>query len=188
MSMFPPRPTELLHSLLRECITPGDLAVDATAGNGHDTCFLADAVGTAGRVIAIDIQEKAISTTRTRLEGLGLLERTSLHQGSHTDIREFIGDGVPAVIVFNLGYLPGGDRSVITTTEGTLAALSCSVEILRPGGALAVVCYPGHAGGDVESAVVENFIAAMPLLRTARYSMVGTQKPSPFLLVSWKRM
>lgn len=186
MNMFPPRPTELLHTLLKGHITPGDLAIDATAGNGHDTCFLAEAVGPSGKVIAIDIQEQAITSTRFRLQQSGLLDRTSLHHGSHADLVEIAGGGIPSVIVFNLGYLPGGDHSVITRTEGTLAALAASVQILGPGGMLAVVCYPGHPGGDEESAAVEDSFAALPGWRTARYSMIGTQRKSPLLLLSSK--
>lgn len=185
--MFPPRPTELLHTLLRERIAHGDLVIDATAGNGHDTLFLAEAVGAAGKVIAIDIQEEAISATRKRLAEASLLDRVSLHCGSHVDLRELAGEASPSAIVFNLGYLPGGNRSVITRTEETLAAISASTEILRPGGTLAVVCYPGHSGGDSEAAAVEDFISSFAGLRTARYGMLGTEKPAPFLLICAKR-
>ena len=184
--MFPPRPTELLHTLLRERIAPGDLVIDATAGNGHDTLFLAETVGSAGKVIAIDIQEEAISATQKRLSEANLLGRVSLHCGSHADLRGIAGGASPSAIVFNLGYLPGGDHSVITRTEGTLAALASAVDILGPGGALAVICYPGHAGGDEESVAVADFISSIPGLRTARYAMMATQSPSPFLLISWK--
>jgi predicted methyltransferase len=184
--MLPPRPTELLHALLRERIAPGDLVIDATAGNGHDTLFLAEAVGASGQVIAIDIQEEAISATRKRLGKANLLVRARLHCGSHADLRKIAGGGSPTVIVFNLGYLPGGDRSVITNMEGTLAALAASIEILRPGGSLAVVCYPGHSGGDSEAAAVEGFISSAPSLRTARYGMLGTDRPAPFLLLCGK--
>jgi ubiquinone/menaquinone biosynthesis C-methylase UbiE len=184
--MFPPRPTELLHDLLGSEISSGDFIIDATAGNGHDTCFLAECVGAEGKVIAIDVQPQAIASTRARLENEGLLERVMLHLGTHADLREIAGNNVPSVIVFNLGYLPGGDRSVITRTADTLAALASAVDILRPGGMLAVVCYPGHPGGEEESSAVEDFISSIPGFRTARYAMVGTQRPSPFLLISRK--
>jgi len=184
--MLPPLPTELLHTLFREHIAPGDLVIDATAGNGFDTVFLAEAVGPAGKVIAIDIQEKAITATRKRLEKADFLDRTSLHLRSHVEIREITGGGVPSTILFNLGYLPGGDRSVITRTEETLAALASAVEILRLGGVLAVVCYPGHPGGDEEAVAVENFITSSPELRTARYGLVAIGSPAPFLLLCAK--
>ncbi len=185
--MFPPRPTELLHTLLRDRIAPGDLVIDATAGNGHDTLFLAEAVGPSGKVIAIDVQEDAVSATRKRLADAGLLERVRLHCASHVDLPEIAGVATPTAVVFNLGYLPGGDCSVITRTEDTLSAIAAALGILIPGGTLAAVCYPGHPGGDAEADAVKDFISSVTGLRTARYGMLGTQTPAPFLLVSVKR-
>ncbi|QTN33934.1 methyltransferase domain-containing protein [Akkermansiaceae bacterium] len=187
MTPFPPLPTELLHALLRYHIAPGDLAIDATAGNGFDTIFLAECVGETGRVIAIDIQEPAISATRVRLDAAGLSGRVALHHGTHVDLAEFAAGGVPSVIVFNLGYLPGGDSSVITRTEETLAALRSAIGILAPGGILAVTCYPAHPGGDAEAHAVEQSISTAPELRTARYGLIAKGKPAPFILLSCKQ-
>jgi predicted methyltransferase len=184
--MFPPHPTELLHLLLREEISAGDYVIDATAGNGHDTCFLAKCVGAGGRVLAIDIQPQAIESTRARLEAEGLLERVTLHLGSHADLAEIPCEGRPFAIIFNLGYLPGGDRAIITNTAGTLAALAAAAEILRPGGILAVICYTAHAGGEEEGAEAQNFIRSLPDFRTARYGTFAVEKPVPFLLMSRK--
>jgi 16S rRNA C1402 N4-methylase RsmH len=182
--MFPPRPTELLHLLLKSEIAAGDCAIDATAGNGHDTVFLAQAVGETGKVLAIDVQPQAIASTAARLESEGMRDRVTLHLGCHSELAEVSGGEKPSAILFNLGYLPGGDHGVITRTEKTLKALAAAVEILKPGGVLAVVCYPGHEGGGEEAAAVENFIASLRARRTARYGMVATEKPSPFLLIS----
>lgn len=185
--MFPPRPTELLHLLLKSEIVAGDFVIDATAGNGHDTVLLAKAVGESGQVLSIDIQQQAIIATAARLESEGLNNRVKLHQGCHADLAEMAGSQSPRAIVFNLGYLPGGDHALITRTESTLKALASASEILMPGGVLAVVCYPGHDGGDAEAAAVEKFIASLAAHRTARYSMLATGKPAPFLLLSRKR-
>lgn len=182
--MFPPRPTELLHLLLKDEITAGDFVIDATAGNGHDTVFLARAVGETGKVLAIDVQAQAIESTAARLESEGLRDRVTLHLGCHSELAEIAGGDKSSAIIFNLGYLPGGDHSVITRTEVTLKALAVAVEILKPGDVLAVVCYPGHDGGDEEAAAVEDFITSLPGRHTARYGMLGTEKPAPFLLLT----
>ncbi len=184
--MFPPHPTELLHVLLESEIVTGDFAIDATAGNGHDTVFLARAVGATGRVVAIDIQQQALASTAVRLESEGLRERVMLHCGCHSDLAEIAGSDRPRAIVFNLGYLPGGDHDLITQTENTLKALSAASDILMPRGVLAVVCYPGHIGGDEEAAAVEVFITSLKAQRTARYSMILRDKTTPFLLLSKK--
>jgi ubiquinone/menaquinone biosynthesis C-methylase UbiE len=182
--MFPPRPTELLHLLLKSEIAAGDFAIDATAGNGHDTVFLAKAVGKNGKVLAIDVQAQAIESTEARLENEGLRDRVMLHLGCHSELAEITDGEKPKAVIFNLGYLPGGDHGVITRTEKTLKALAAAVEVLKPGGVLAVVCYPGHEGGDEEAAAVEHFIASLPGHRTARYAMLATDKPAPFLLLT----
>ncbi len=101
--------TRLAHELLRAQLCPGDIAIDATAGNGHDTLFLAQAVGLCGKV---------------------------------------------AAVTFNLGYLPGADHATTTGTNSTLEALEQALTLLRPGGALSVLAYPGHRGGQEEAQAV----------------------------------
>lgn len=184
--MFPPRPTELLHLLLKSEIAAGDFAIDATAGNGHDTAFLAHIVGETGKVLAIDVQAQAIESTAARLESEGLRDRVKLHQGCHSDLANLAGGKRPNAIIFNLGYLPGGDHGMITHRESTLKALAAASEILVPGGVLAVICYPGHNRGAEEAAAVEAFIPTLATHRTARYSMLATEKPAPILLLSKK--
>ena len=182
--MFPPHPTDLLHTILRGEIHEGDLAIDATAGNGHDTLFLAQEVGETGKVIAFDIQPAAIEATRKRLEDGGQIDRVSLHQKSHCDIAAHASTGSVKVIIFNLGYLPGADHSLATKTPHTLEALSASIPLLKHGGILAAICYPGHLEGAEESEAVETFFHSLPSHRVARYSLVATKGPAPFLLLA----
>ncbi|MFN4874571.1 MAG: class I SAM-dependent methyltransferase [Akkermansiaceae bacterium] len=185
--MFPPRPTHLLHVLLADIIQPGDTVIDATAGNGHDTVFLAEAVGDAGRVIAIDIQAEAISSTRRVLEEKRFENRVDLHEGSHAELAQYVAKSSVAAIVFNLGYLPGADHAVMTQVDSTLQALAGAVIALKEGGVLAVVCYPGHKGGDVESARVESCLRDLENFRLAKYELLSTQRASPFLLIACKK-
>ena len=148
------RPTQRAHREVAAVLREGDLAIDATAGNGHDTLFLAQQVGESGRVVAFDLQEDAIRATRERLESAGVAERVSLVHGSHALLGGQVGKGEAAVAMFNLGYLPGGDHGVITQKEETLKALGQALEVLREGGLLSVICYPGHPGGFEESQAV----------------------------------
>jgi tRNA1(Val) A37 N6-methylase TrmN6 len=186
--MNPPRPTELAHRLLEGVVGEGGLAIDATAGNGHDTLFLARWVGPSGRVLAFDVQAAAIESARTLLEQAGVAERVEFHQKSHALLANHAEEGSVDVVMFNLGYLPGADRGVITETGETLSALDASARVLRPGGWLCVICYPGHAGGDDESVAVMRWMEARAASgwRVARYGFIGTRKPAPFLLVAVK--
>jgi SAM-dependent methyltransferase len=185
----PERPTARAHRELAAVIRPGDLVIDATAGNGHDTVFLAERVGESGRVIAFDIQPDAIASTKARLDAAGLAGRVSLIEGSHGGIGAVAGSGSVAAVVFNLGYLPGGDHGVITQREETLDATRQALDVLRPGGLLAIVCYPGHPGGDEESAAV---LAWASGLEDPRYGCEvirreGTLRPAPFLVLVRKK-
>ena len=184
--MIPPRPTELARHLVREVLRVGDLAIDATAGNGHDTVFLAECVGPHGRVLAFDIQPDAIAATRGRLERACCLLQVELHTACHSRLRGFAKPGTARVVMFNLGYLPGGDHFLTTTPAKTLAALQAAAHCLLPGGLLSVVCYPGHPGGDEEAATVEAWFSAQAAIgwRVAKYAMLGTLNPAPFLLTA----
>ncbi len=145
------------HRFLSGHLRPGDWALDGTAGNGHDTLFLARAVGVQGRVFAFDIQPHAIAATTSRLQDAGVLERCQLFLAGH----ETLADHLPAVAkgrlraaMFNLGYLPKSDTPIITRPETTVAALQSLEEWLAPGGVISVFCYLGHDGGGDEGAAV----------------------------------
>lgn len=151
------------HRCAAAVLRPGDRAVDATAGNGHDTLFLARAVGPAGGVLALDRQEAAIAATRDRLRAAGLEARVRLRRAGHEGLVARAPAGWPGrvrALLFNLGYLPGGDRGIRTRPATTLAALDAALELLAPGGRLAVVAYPGHPGGGEEADAVAAWMEA----------------------------
>ena len=153
--------TRLAHEALAAVLRPGDWAVDATAGNGHDTAFLAHQVGPEGHVWAFDVQPRALLQTASRLESLGLRERCSLIRGSHGQMAEHLPSsalGRVQAVVFNLGYLPGSDKKCITRLDSTLAALACTQRLLAPEGLLSVMAYRGHEGGDEEAQGVARWL------------------------------
>lgn len=186
--MFPPRPTALAQSMLRELLREGDTVIDATAGNGHDTEFLAACVGRSGRVLAFDVQEAAIRSARAKLEAAGLAERVEFHRECHSRMMDHAVPESVAAVMFNLGYLPGENHAVTTQTGGTLRALDAAARALKPGGALSVVCYPGHHEGRGEAETVEAWMNALAGSgwRVAKYAMSGTRNPAPFLLAARK--
>ncbi len=152
---------EMTQRLIRSAVGPGTRALDGTAGNGHDTRFLAECVGTTGKVVGFDIQHEAIHQTRTRLTDAGVQERVQLVQASHEHLGGWLDTHWPgdrlAGAMFNLGYRPGGDHATITRAQSTLAALDQTVTRLQPGGMLTVVLYTGHQGGHDEAAAVVNW-------------------------------
>ncbi|MCX6880856.1 MAG: class I SAM-dependent methyltransferase [Verrucomicrobia bacterium] len=186
--LLPPRPTALAHALLREVIRAGDLVIDATAGNGHDTVFLAMCVGAGGRVLAFDVQAAAIAAARARVMAAGVGERVEFFQESHATMDARAAVGSVAVVMFNLGYLPGDDRRVMTEPGSSLQGLNGAVTLLKIGGVLTVICYPGHPGGAEEASAVVPWFKALATTgwRVARYGTLGTRRPAPFLLLGSK--
>ncbi|WP_042164199.1 class I SAM-dependent methyltransferase [Paenibacillus gorillae] len=158
----------MAHKWIGERTSSGDIVIDATAGGGVDTLALASLVGSGGTVYAFDIQQEALDRTQERLAALepeGRLPRLRLLLQSHAEMAAAVDDdahGKVAAVMFNLGYLPGGDESVITQPETTINALDAALSLLRPGGIVTCVLYPGHPGGELEAAAVEAWASQLP--------------------------
>ncbi len=157
------------HKLVSERLQHGGIAIDATMGTGTDTLFLAKTVGLKGHVYGFDIQEEALILTQQRLDQhvQSSISPVTLLLQSHADMLESIppaDHGRLSAIMFNLGYLPtsASNKEIITLTESTITALQASIELLRPRGVLTIVLYPGHSGGDVESAAVKEWACNIP--------------------------
>ena len=137
------RPIHLSHDFLAEVLDDESVAVDATMGNGNDTAFLA---GLAKKVYAFDVQEQALEKTRQRLSDLEI-ENAELILDGHENLDRYVTEPIRAAI-FNLGYLPSADKSVITKPHTTLEAIEKILDRLEVGGRLAIMIYYGHDGGD----------------------------------------
>lgn len=155
---FFPKTVKIAHKLVKEIVDEGDIVIDATAGNGHDTLFLAKLVGFGGKVYSFDIQKEAILSTEKKVREENLLKRIILINKGHQHLLEFIKESNIKAIMFNLGYLPGGDHSLITKPETTLVALESSINLLTKGGIITIVLYTGHPGGEKEAKAIENWV------------------------------
>ena len=151
----------LAADILRRAIEPGDTVIDATMGNGYDTLLLCQLVGEQGKVYAFDVQPQAVENTRKRLAEAGLLDRAELFCLGHEHISANVKEPVSAV-VFNLGWLPGGDHSITTRWETTRQAVNSAMELLKPRGVLVICAYPGHAEGDRERQALTDMLSSLP--------------------------
>lgn len=145
----------------KQHLSLGSIAIDATCGNGFDTLFLAEQVGGSGVVYGVDIQARAIENVRLKLSEQGTLTQCRLVNDSHSNLDRIVDAdhaGRVSVIMFNLGYLPYGDKTIVTTPTATLAGLEHALGLVETGGLISVLAYPGHAGGLEESRSVGDWI------------------------------
>lgn len=155
---------ETAHILIRTTLGVGEIAIDATVGNGHDTLFLAECVGESGHVYGFDIQAQALEVAEQRLQQAGLRSRVTWLQASHADMGRQIPErlkGKVRTIMFNLGYLPGADKSIITQSDSTLQAVNAACDLLADRGVMTIMAYPGHGGGDRETRDLEHWLTQL---------------------------
>jgi predicted methyltransferase len=184
-----PSLVERAHERVREHLFAGDIAIDATVGNGHDTLFLAQTVGAQGKVYGFDIQQDALDSCYHRLVEHNADKQVSLNHAGHEAlpiiIPEELHDNKIKAVMFNLGYLPGGDKQRTTSTSTTLAALEATLPMLCQGGIITILAYTGHPGGKQETETVKAWAST---LDTSMFSVrIETrqqgQRPSPELIV-----
>ncbi len=180
--------TTMVHQLLRSYIQPGQIFVDATVGNGYDTLFLAQSVGENGRVIGFDIQEKALEEALKKIKKEGVEDRVSLIHDCHSKLDCYIKDPIDGAM-FNLGYLPKGDSTIITTAETTLQALRKSISLLKPGGIITVISYYGHDGGEEEKKAVDQYLKNIneKEMTVGCFSFINRHHYPPILYIIEKR-
>lgn len=175
------------EELIRSAAEPGAHIIDATLGNGYDTLWLAELVGESGRVYGFDIQLEAVNRTRERLKSAGLEERVTLFHAGHEHIAELIDHEVDAA-VFNLGWLPGTDKTLRTRAETTLTAVNAALEKLKEGGLLTICVYPGHPEGREELNCLIDWGRALP---SDRYDVMTraylNQAGDPPVLIAVKK-
>lgn len=154
--------TNLVHTLLQKQISEKAVVVDATMGNGHDTSFLAQLVGPEGKVFAFDVQQISLEKTTRRLQEKGYWnDQIFLFHVGHEKILDYVHEPIDAAM-FNLGYLPGADHSIITKGETTIISLQGILQLLKKGGLVSIMIYYGHEGGAAEKEKVLSFLEGLP--------------------------
>lgn len=155
------RLTKQAHKEIEKILRPGDYAVDATAGNGYDTQFLARKVGQGGHVFAIDLQNESTKESSHLISRDGLEKQVTFFQACHSQLLQLIPAGMNGkirTVTFNLGYLPSGNKDIITTPKSTIPALLQAYESLAPKGIISLIAYRGHKGGQLEYDQLEALI------------------------------
>ena len=185
-----PNALQFCHQLLKAAVSPNDSVIDGTIGNGHDTLFLAKLVGKSGQVYGFDIQKQALQNTTDRLLRHKIdLKNIQLYQRSHANINQVLPESQQiTAAIFNLGYLPGGDKAIVTKSEATTAALTACLDHLAVNGLVIVVVYYGHPGGQTEKEAVLHFCQTLPQEKygVLNYQFINQMHEPPFLLAIQK--
>jgi len=151
---------ELHKYFIRQHLHEGDVAVDFTMGNGHDTEFLSKTVGATGHVYAFDIQEQAVESTRKHLRESGCPENYTLIHDSHDKVQDYVKEKIKGGM-FNLGWLPGGDKSIYTLRKTTLPALQGGIALMDKDAVITIAIYPGHEEGDLEGKMIDEYLSTL---------------------------
>jgi len=182
------RVTALAGEFIKSVVEPGDIVVDATAGTGQDTLLLAECTGSSGYVYAFDIQKEALDQIKEKLEqksfesGVELIHQSHEHMADILELKGVKPNSVKA-IVFNLGYLLGGDHSVVTSGKTTLGALEDALILLAPKGIITVCLYPGHSEGQKEAEAVINWCETLEKPFVAHHFRTLNRKSPPTLII-----
>ena len=146
------------HHIIEEKVKEGGFCIDATAGRGHDTAFLCSLVGKTGKVIAFDIQQDAVDSTKALLEQEGYSDIATVYLDSHSNMENYAEPESVDCITFNFGYLPGGDHYIFTTPATSIPAIEAGMRLLKPGGLMSLcVYYGGDSGFEEKNALMEYF-------------------------------
>lgn len=181
--------TEFCHHFMEDYIKEGDCCIDATAGNGNDTEFLCKMVGESGKIYAFDIQEMAIENTKRRLEEEGLLQRAELILDGHEKMAQYVKEEV-SVVVFNFGYLPGGDHSISTKSSTSLQAIEQALGLLKVGGVMNLCIYSGKDTGYEEKEALLSYLKELDskrwLVIVSSYFNRKNDPPLPVFIIRLK--
>lgn len=174
---------ELQKYFILRHLGEGDIAVDFTMGNGHDTEFLSKTVGEFGHVFAFDVQEQALASTSEHLAKCGCPDNCTLILDSHHNVKKYVDVPIKAGM-FNLGYLPGSDKKITTMRSTTLPAIEAAISLMAPDAVILIAVYPGHPEGEEEGKLICNYLSSL-----SRYKLCATKinilnsPTSPFFIV-----
>lgn len=157
MSQLISNAVNFVKETIKKTIKEDAIVIDATVGNGHDTLFLRSCLKDDGFLYGFDIQAIAIEKTKERLIKNNCYSGVNLIHDSHENFSKYIEEPVD-LILYNLGYLPKGDKSITTESDQTLKSVKEGMSLLKSGGVILLTVYPGHIPGAIELEVLSDYL------------------------------
>ncbi len=179
---------QIIHHVLELSVQEGDFCIDATAGRGKDTLFLANLVGKTGQVTAFDIQQDAVNSTNALLTEHGVNGYAKAILDSHANMANYAQEGTVSAITFNFGWLPGGDHNVFTRPESSIRAIEEGLKLLKPDGIMTLILYYGRETGFEERDALLEFLPTLDsdLYTVVEMPFVNRQNCPPIPIVIFK--
>ena len=158
-------------------VKSGDIVIDATCGNGNDTLKLCKL---AKKVFAFDIQKQATDITKKVLNKQNISNYEIIND-SHEYMDKYLNNyiGKISLITFNLGYLPNGNKNIMTNYKSTLKAIKNGFKLLNKKGIILITCYP-HKEGKKESKMIIDYLNNNKMSYTIYKNT--TNNNAPFLI------
>lgn len=160
---------DIIKRVISENVREGDICIDATAGRGNDTLFMAQLVGESGHVTAFDIQQDAVDSTKKLLEENGVSHRADVLLKSHSEMDALFDEGSVSCITFNFGWLPKGDHSVSTKKETSIEAIGKGLRLLKKDGIMTLIIYYGRDTGFEERDAILEYL---PTIDSEKYTVL----------------
>lgn len=158
----------LSHKYMAENVTSGAFLIDATAGRGRDTLFLSRLAGKDGKVLAFDIQKEAIDSAEKYLAENGAQNVNLIHD-CHSNLDQYATVESADGIMFNFGWLPGGDHTCFSKLATSLSAIEKGLSLLKIGGVMTLCLYCGKENGYEEK---EGVLKMLRSLDQKKYSVL----------------
>lgn len=172
--------SEISHYIIDEFLEHKKIAVDATLGNGHDTDFLAE---NFEKVYAFDIQKCVCDNYKKKN-----ISNVQIINDSHDKLLEYIKENVDCII-YNLGFLPGGDKHITTMHESSLESIKEGLALLSSGGFMSIAIYRGHDEGKLEEGSILDYVKSLDKSKygVMYHSFFNRSSDSPVLVIIEKR-
>ena len=147
---------DIVQWIMRKTIKENSICVDMTLGNGNDLVYIMN-LAMNGKVYGFDIQRVAIQRTKEKIKPS---HRIQLINDSHENIDLYIHENIDFG-VYNLGYLPSGNRNITTSVHSTMFSLKVLLNKLNHDGNIVISTYPRHREGYCEDIEIKKYLTTL---------------------------
>lgn len=172
--------SKLAHFIINEFLEEKFVAIDGTLGNGFDTDFLSD---NFDKVYSFEIQKEACAKYKEKNKS-----NVEVINDSHHLFKDYVTDKVDC-IMYNLGFLPGGDKGITTVHTTSLESIKCGLELLKSGGIMTICIYKGHDEGKIEESCILSYLRDLPKSKygVMSHTYLNRAETAPLLVVIEKK-